>query len=377
MKRNSEGKIVDENEIEVFKSDGFKQLSGPDHLIKVCPNSNYLKIQIDKVHLLNPEDSRNFIQFHSSRLLDDNASLASEEVKHNEYLDDVTCFLGMVNGLSKNASPEVKNSILGGVFPTKNDNSNDSMIPLYLVSEMLEAKCLKDLDRPTNNLDNYDVTENSQLPKDSTLGKEFDKVVEDLKKVDYDKLYFNQDMSDRSKEYLSLCQIDPTGSVDIFAKCEDDKRSLFVTQGEIVNSVEMFSINKEKDITIDNVNTNQAAITDSIPEIEKPVIDMNTNNVNNDVLNSKNINNNDITIDLMNKSYEEALTEIDEANKMEEEADRLALTAKEKRKNAEIKLRTILENRFKKTPAEKQVELQQMLEPQIEQAPSINAARFK
>ena len=361
MIRNSEGKIVDENGVEVFKSDVFKKLSGPDHLVKVCPSSKYLDFQMEKAYLPNAEDARNFIQYHSSKLLDDNSSLASDKAVKDEYINDVTCFLAVVNCIDKKASQDIKNIILGGTFPTKNDNSQDSMVPMYLCTEMLKAKCLKDIDTPVNNLDNYDITENSQLPKDSTLGKEFDKNIEQLKKLDYDKSYFNADMSDDSMKYLSACQIDPSGAVDIFAKCEQDKCVLYVTQGQNINNISMFEVKKEKEVTpnIDIPAIEQPVI--ATPKVEEPVVNTRPETSNND-LEAKRVN---------AQKLSEELKELDKKIK--------ELTALKDQKEAE--LHEIYDSMFKKSPleeAQKQVELQQMVTPQVQPvAPSINAAMFR
>ena len=121
MVRNSEGKIVDQNGVEVFKSDIVKKLAGPDHLIKVCPSTKFLNVQIDQAYLPNPEDTRKFVEYHASKLVDDNTSLASNNEIHDSYINDVICLLGMVNGIDKKASQDIKNDILGGIFPTKND----------------------------------------------------------------------------------------------------------------------------------------------------------------------------------------------------------------------------------------------------------------
>ena len=276
MIRNSNGKIVDENGVEVFKSEAFKGLSSVDNLVQVCPSTTFLDKQTNAAYVAFPDETRKFVEFHSSKLLDDNFSLASEETKHNEYINNVVCFLALVNKLSSLETEKVRNDILGGTFPTKNDNSNNSMVPMYLCTEMLKAKCLKDNGTPINSLDNYDVTGKTDIPKNSTLGQEFDKVIEKLKQLDYDKSYFNADMSEDSMRYLSACQIDPSGMVDIFAECQDDKCVLYVTQGENSNSIPMFTVQKKVETTtnVENqVSTPEIAAPSVTPNIEIPAIE--------------------------------------------------------------------------------------------------------
>ncbi len=372
MVRNSEGKIVDENGVEVFKSDVFKQLSGPDHLIKVCPSTKFLNFQMEKAYLPNPEDTRKFVEYHFSKLVDDNTSLASNDEIHHAYIDDVVCLLGMINGIDKKAPQDVKNSILGGTFPTKNDNSEDSKVPLYLVTEMLKAKCQKDLGKQVSNLDNYDLGKDSTVVKDSTLGSEFDKVVNAAKQLDFDKELFSGDMSKESMDYFERCSytlnVDTAKNnppIDNYAKVEADKCSLFVTQGDIVNNIKMFDITKKQ----------EASVNLEIPAIEKPVIAVPTveqQPVNTDAPKEANSGN-----DLEEKR--------ENAKKVSSEIKDLDAKIKELttlRAQKEAELHEIYESMFKKTPAEeeakKQAELQQMVTQQAQPVvPSINAQMFK
>lgn len=371
MVRNNEGKIVDENGVEVFTSDVFKQLSSKDNLIEVCPASKFLNLQIEKAYLTNPVDARKFVEFHSSKLIDDNFSLASEEAKRNTYINNVICFLGIANGLIKK---DIKNDIIGGVFPTKNDNSSDSMVPMYLCTEMLRAKCLKYLDTPVNSLDNYDVTAGSTIEKNSTLRQEFDKVISGLKELDYDKEYFSSDMSDNSINYLSICQKDPSGSVDIYAKCEADKCVLYVTQGNNINNIPMFTIEKKNVVSEAPVATSVVSLP-SIPAIETPVT-------------TATVNTPEVTANAETSTVEENNTKNEEDSVLEllEAAVKLVKYAN---KQSGYKLGDLEDamnkgvihyrnaSQFKETPAE---QLNTMLANQPEQqepAVSMNAAMFK
>lgn len=366
MVRNSEGKIVDGNGIEVFTSDVFKKLSSKDNLIEVCPANKFIDLQIEKAYLTNQDDARKFVEFHSSKLLDDNFSLASDESKRNSYINNVMCFLGIANGLNKK---DAKNNIMGGVFPTKNDNSTDSMVPMYLCTEMLKAKCLKYLDTPVNNLDNFDITAQSTAQKDSTLGQEFDKVISQLKGLDYDKEYFgaNADMSNDSMNYLSACQIDPSGMVDIFAKCEEDKCVLYVTQGENSNNISMFNVEKKKEeAEVPQVATQEVQLP-SIPAIEQPVTTAPTTTEE-----KKEVSN----VDSKKEEEKQILKELEEAKQEQKQAN-------DKVEELYSKLHNLYESMFKKTPFEediaKQTELNSMIANQQQQNPtvSINAQMFK
>ena len=315
MTRNNEGKIVDENGVEVFKSDVVKRLAGPDHLIKVCPNTRFLNVQIEQAYLPNKEDTRKFVEYHVSKLVDDNTSLASSNEIHNAYIDDVVCLLGMVNGISKKAPATDKNAILGGTFPTKNDNSEDSKAPLYLITEMLKAKCLKDLDKPVSNLDNYDLTDKSTVAKDSTLGKEFDNVIALEKQLDYDKAYFSGDMSNESMDYFCRCSytlnVDTAKNnpaIDNYVKVEQDKCDLYVTQGDIVNNITMFKA-EQKQQSVQDI---------AIPKIEVPVINNETNKTESNVqvnFNNNSLENNNVNVVNQTDQYKVYL----EKNKITEE----------------------------------------------------------
>ena len=368
MVRNSEGRIVDGNGVEVFTSDVFnKQLSSKDNLTEVCPANKFIDLQIEKAYLTNPGDARKFVEFHSSKLLDDNFSLASDEAKRSVYINNVICFLGIANALNKK---DVKNDIIGGVFPTKNDSSADSMVPMYLCTEMLKAKCLKYLDTPVSSLDNFDVTPQSTVQKNSTLGQEFDKVISELKELNYDKEYFSTDMSNDSMNYLSACQIDPSGMVDIFAKCEEDKCVLYVTQGENSNSISMFNVEKKKEVSEAPVTTPEVSLP-SIPAIETPVSIPEVTAKKEVQAEEKNNN---------EKSGEEGILELLEA------AAKLVKYANKQSGNKLSDLEETINNgvihyrnasQFKETPAE---QLNTMVANQPEQqepAVSINAQMFK
>ena len=330
MVRNSEGKIVDQNGVEVFKSDIVKKLAGPDHLIKVCPSTKFLNVQIDQAYLPNPEDTRKFVEYHASKLVDDNTSLASNNEIHDSYINDVICLLGMVNGIDKKASQDIKNDILGGIFPTKNDNSEDSKVPLYLITEMLKAKCQKDLERPVSNLDNYDLND-KQIAQDSTLGNEFDKVINAEKQLDYDKEKFSSDMSQESMDYFVRCSytlnVDTAKNnppIDNYAKVEDDKCDLYVTQGDIVNNITMFDIVKKQE------NTQNL----EIPTIEIPVITkQNTQEESNVQINFNNNSLENNNVNVVNQSEEYKVYE-------------------EKRKTVEQKYQELVELRSKLKEAE-------------------------
>lgn len=352
MIRNSNGVVVNEKGEDVFKSDVFKKLSGPDHLIKVCPSTKYLDMQIEKAYLPNPEDARNFIEFHSAKLLDDNYSLASDKATQDSYINDVVCLLGTINGIDKKAPQDIKNKILGGVFPTKKDNSEDSKIPLYLIEEIQEGKCMNFLDTQVNNLDNYDLTEKSQVAKDSTLSQEFKKVIEKLKNLDYDKSYFNSDMSENSRKYIGSCQL-PSEDIDVFAKCEEDKCDLYVTQNDIINNITMFNVVKKNEQVSQNLN---------IPTIEKPVVQVQTN--------TNEITNNNVDTNSKTDEEKQLLIELD--------------AALDKVNDIRARLHSINESKFKKTPlemdAEKQRQINQMIEDNtLQQQPVIsqNALMFK
>lgn len=376
MVRNSEGKIVDGNGVEVFKSDTFKGLSSVDNLVQVCPNTTYLDKQTDAAYVAFPEECRKFVEFHSSKLLDDNFSLASDATKHNEYINNVICFLALTNKLSSLETEKVKNDVVGGVFPTKNDNSADSMVPMYLCVEMLKAKCLTDANTPINSLDNYDVTPQSTIQKNSTLGQEFDKVIEKLKQLDYDKSYFSTDMSSDSMGYLSACQIDPSGMVDIFAKCEDDKCMLYVTQGENVNSIPMFTVEKKNEVSSSNepVTATPEIALPNIPAIETPVTTAPTNTVDQQPapVTAESTN---IDINAKKEEEERILKKLEEAKERQKQVN-------EEVEGLYAELHSLYESMFKKTPFEEDIQKQNELNSmatETVQTPeiSLNAAMFK
>ena len=334
MVRNSEGKIVDQSGVEVFKSEVFKGLSSVDNLVQVCPNTTFLDKQTQAAYVAFPDECRKLIEYHSSKAIDDNFSLASvegkgekyyDDAKHTAYINNTMCLLALVNKIASLESEQTRNDILGGTFPTKNDDSEDSMIPMYLCVEILKAKCTKDAATPVNSLENYDVTGKTELPKNSTLSQEFDKVIEKLKQLNYDKSYFgsNANMSDTAINYLSACQRDPSGTVDIYAKRGEDNCELYVTQGATnVNSVVMFTVEKKAEATPE-IAVPSATPNIEIPAIEQPVIPS-VNNEATPVNNSEPSENNNKDevykkkLEVIKQKREELEKLRDQANKAEE-----------------------------------------------------------
>ncbi len=278
MVRNSEGNLVDNNGVAVFKNPIFNQLTSREHLSQISPNALYVDTQYNQVFATNVEDTRTFLDYNCSKLIDDNASLASDENIKKQYLNDVICFAAITKKVLKTADQDTKNKILGGVFATKADSSEDSMIPMYLCVELLQAKCLKEKDMPLENLEVFDISPNAEVTKDSTLWNQLQSVIDDLKTLDFDKKDYFGDMSDDSRNYLAACQIDPNGSVDIFAKCEEDKCMLYVTQGETSNSIAMFNVTKDNtennvaQIPVENVFAPAQAAAPEVQQPQAPVI---------------------------------------------------------------------------------------------------------
>lgn len=273
MVRNSEGNLVDNNGVAVFKNPIFNQLTSREHLSQISPNALYVDTQYNQVFATNVEDTRTFLDYNCSKLIDDNASLASDENIKKQYLNDVICFAAITKKVLKTADQDTKNKILGGVFATKADSSEDSMIPMYLCVELLQAKCLKEKDMPLENLEVFDISPNAEVTKDSTLWNQLQSVIDDLKTLDFDKKDYFGDMSDDSRNYLAACQIDPNGSVDIFAKCEEDKCMLYVTQGETSNSIAMFNVTKENtenNVAQTPVENVASPVQAAAPEVQQP-----------------------------------------------------------------------------------------------------------
>lgn len=259
LRKNENNILVDEVGNKVFQNQVFDQLMAYEHMSMTTPASQYVDAQANQVFFQNPEDTRRYIDINCSRLLDDNASLANKDVNVvNTYLSDVISFLAVVNKIVDNQ--DVNNKILGDTFTTKNNDSLDSKIPMYLCVEILRAKCLAFLGKQMDSLENFNVANNGG---NSTLGMEFDKVVNKTKNLNYDKEYFGRDINEVTEKWLSACQIDATGSVDLYAKCEEGQCLIFVTQKVMENGQEtlneksspMFEVKK----TIVSVPSNPVA----------------------------------------------------------------------------------------------------------------------
>ncbi len=251
LKRNERNFLIDQAGMPVFNNDIFNQLSLYDHMSQTTPALQYVDAQIAQAYVPFPSEARKYIDINCSRLLDDNASLANQDINvRNLYLSDVSSFLAMCNRICMNDN--IKNQVLGDTFTTKNDDSENSKIPMYLCMEILQAKCLNHLNTPMTPLENFNLTPATEQEKTSTLGQEFTKVIENTKKLDYNKSYFGQDINDVTKNWLAACQVDPNGSVDLYAQCDDTQCLLFITQkvnggNETVNSSPMFTIQKNID----------------------------------------------------------------------------------------------------------------------------------
>lgn len=398
MIRNSDKKIVDEKGNEVFKSEVFRGLSSVDNLVQVCPNTIYLDKQAQAAYLVFPDECRKFVEYHSSKLIDDNYSLASveakgeqyfDDTKHREYINNIICFLALTNKIAS-VETKAKNDILGGTFPTKNDNSADSMVPMYLCVEMLKGKCRNDLNTPINSLDNYDVTGKVNIPKNSTLGQEFDKVIGKLKQLNYDKSYFHTNINEEAMNYIANCQVsnsqikeivDPDGivkkvkedgMVDIYAKCEEDKCVLYVAQkleqGDISNNVTMFTIENKKEVA-----NNSQVVLPSISGIEKPVIPL-QNNVTEEIGNTQE------TTVAKEEPKKDVLAILESASKLIECANRLSGNKFNDVKSNLDKniIHYQNESRFKGTPEEKKLKEMMANQQQVQQPViSINSSMFR
>lgn len=269
LMRNESGILIDKSGNKVFNNDIFNTLMSVEHISATAPAIQYIDAQANQAFFLYPEDARKYIDLNCSKLLDDNASLANPDINvKNTYLADVACFLAIVSKICDNSN--VSDAILGDTFTTKNDDSIDSKIPMYLCIEILRAKCLSYLDRAISPLENFNLTDASL--QTSTFNAEISKVIEKTKQLSYNKEYFGQDISDVTEKWLSACQIDATGSVDLYAKCDQNQCLVFVTQKLIENGQEvlneksspMFVIkynNIEPVVNIDaaNVNPNMTA----------------------------------------------------------------------------------------------------------------------
>ncbi|MBR4619278.1 MAG: hypothetical protein IKO49_08240 [Bacilli bacterium] len=292
MVLSNEGKLIDNNGVEVFKNDVFNQLVNIANLSQATPNAGYVDAQANQVFFKFSDDARKYVEYQVSKLIDDNASLASDDNVKNQYVMNVIALLAILNKISKDGPVEVKNEILGGVFPTKDDNSSDSMIPIYLCVEMLEAKCLKYLGLSIENLEELNFDSSSQSSKTSNLRDEFDKVITRLKDLDYDKTMFNQDMSDGSVQYLSECQVASDGSVDIFAKIDETEGNikLYVTQARAdgnnfsqnIVMCELKNTNEKTSGGVENAQENVAdesnAVVAGVPVISNDNVQVNYSN---------------------------------------------------------------------------------------------------
>lgn len=298
LTKNESGILVDTTGREIFANGIFNTLMSVEHISATAPAIQYIDAQANQAFFPYPEDARKYIDLNCSKLLDDNASLANPDINvKNTYLADVACFLAIVNKICDNSN--VSDAILGDTFTTKNDDSLDSKIPIYLCIEILRAKCLSYLDRPISPLENFNLTDASLQA--SNLNTEFSKVIEKTKQLSYNKEYFGQDISDVTEKWLSACQIDATGSVDLYAKCDQNQCLVFVTQKLIENGQEvlneksspMFEIkynNIEPVVNIDtaNVNPNMAAGNQDVFQ-NVTVVDNNPNNKAQSVVLNSNI----------------------------------------------------------------------------------------
>jgi len=262
LRRNEVGELVDINGNKIFGNGVFNSLMSYDHISATTPAAQYIDAQADQAFFPYSDDARKYIDINCSKLLDDNASLANPDISvKNTYLADVACFLAIVNKICDNDN--VKNTILGDTFTTKNDDSEDSKIPIYLCIEILKAKCLSYFDRAISPVENFNLTDSSL--QTSNFNAEFDKVIEKTKQLSYNKEYFGQDINDVTQKWLSACQIDATGSVDLYAKCDATQCLVFVTQKVIENGQEVLNEKSSpmfevKYNTIEPVVTNDANI---------------------------------------------------------------------------------------------------------------------
>lgn len=247
-KRNDSGKIIDGNNTEIFSNDIYNQLLAGEHTYIFSPNDNYVSMQTEKVFIPFADDARKYVELVCSNLMDNNGSLASDDNEKKLYTKDVKSFMAIVNKICDTAQDDVKNKILGGVFPTKDDVDAKYQVPLYLCAEILKAKWNKEYQNsPSETWETYNSDDAATVAKDSTLGAQMDVIVEKLKTLDYDKEYFNGDMSQESSDYVAACQFDPTNSIDIYAQCEEESCDLYATNGVQTYNITMFKVEKKKE----------------------------------------------------------------------------------------------------------------------------------
>ena len=248
-KRNNNGKFVDENGTEVFSNDIFNQLMSGEHNYLFTPNSNYVNMQVEKVFIPFPEDARKYVDIVCSKLMDDNGSLASDDKEKELYTKDVKSFMAIVNKICDSAPEDVKNTILGGTFATKDDSDSKYQVPLYLCSEILKAKWNSEYQNsPSEVWNDFDTNDEKTVATTSTLGEQMDVVINKLKTLDYDKEYFSGDMSVDSSNYVAACQFDSTNSIDIYAQCEDNSCDLYATNGQQTYNISMFDVKKNVEL---------------------------------------------------------------------------------------------------------------------------------
>lgn len=286
-KRNNDGKFVDDNGTLVFSNDIFNQLLAGEHNYLFSPNDMYVSAQVEKVFIPNPDDARKYVDIICSKLIDDNGSLASDDTKKVLYTKDVKSFMAVVNKICDTAPEDVKNKILGGNFATKDDSNPKYAVPLYLCSEILKAKWNTDYQNtPSESWNLFNTDDNATVEKSSNLGAQMDVVIEKLKTLDYDKEYFNGDMSSESCDYVAACQFDSTNSIDIYAECEPLSCELYATNGVQTYNISMFKVEKKND-AVDIAAEPEIAEALSISnEVTTPVVEDNI--LNNESVQSEN-----------------------------------------------------------------------------------------
>lgn len=248
-RRNNDGKFVDDNGTLVFSNDIFNQLLAGEHNYLFSPNNMYVSAQVEKVFIPNPDDARKYVDIICSKLVDDNGSLASDDTKKELYTKDVKSFMAVVNKICDTAPEDVKNKILGGNFATKDDSDPKYAVPLYLCSEILKAKWNIDYQNtPSESWDLFNTDDTATIEKSSNLGAQMDVVIGKLKTLDYDKEYFNGDMSPESSDYVAACQFDSTNSIDIYAECGPLSCELYATNGVQTYNISMFKVEKKDDV---------------------------------------------------------------------------------------------------------------------------------
>lgn len=261
LRKSQNGELLDISGNKIFTNGVFNSLMAYDHLSQTTPAIQYVDAQIGQAFVPFSDDARKYIDLNVSKLLDDNASLANNDTNvKNKYLDDVTSFAALVNRICDNQN--ISNKIVGGTFTTKNDDSKDSEIPMYLCLEILKSKCLNYLERKTISLENFNLAA-PEASKTSTLAGEFDKTINKCKTLQYDKEYFSTDINEATGKWLAACQVDASGSVDLYAKCDSDKCLVFVTQKIMDNGKE--SLNEKSSPLI---NVVKKAV---VPNVTQPV----------------------------------------------------------------------------------------------------------